>query len=69
MSSPYQYVAINLFLYVIEIQGVDLGSWINNQQLPRAATRMNQFNLAKNDMKLQSFMYKMYFNIQQIKVT
>jgi hypothetical protein len=69
MSSPYQYVAINLILYVIEIQGVDLGSWINNQQLPRAATRMNQFNLAKNDMKLQSFMYKMYFNIQQIKVT
>jgi hypothetical protein len=69
MSSPYQYVAINLFLYVIEIQGVDLGSWINNQQLPTPATRMNQFNLAKNDMKLQSFMYKMYFSIRQIKVT
>jgi hypothetical protein len=69
MSSPYQYEAFNLFLYVIEIQGVDLGSWISNQQLPKGATRMNQFNLAKNDMKLQTFMYKMYFNIQQIKVT
>jgi hypothetical protein len=40
MSSPYQYEAINLFLYVMDIQGVDLGSWISNQQLPKGTTRM-----------------------------